>query len=55
MKKLTLMASALSVAGLAIIGMTGGVRAEGPTLSEADFEESKNLYFQRCAGCHGVL
>ena len=26
-----------------------------PTLSEADFEKAKTLYFQRCAGCHGVL
>jgi nitrite reductase (NO-forming)/hydroxylamine reductase len=24
-------------------------------LNEADFETSKSLYFQRCAGCHGVL
>ena len=26
-----------------------------PTLSEADFDKAKSLYFQRCAGCHGVL
>ena len=26
-----------------------------PTLTEAQFESSKSLYFQRCAGCHGVL
>jgi len=31
------------------------VAASGPSLSEADFEHSKKLYFQRCAGCHGVL
>ncbi len=24
-------------------------------LSEADFERAKQLYFERCAGCHGVL
>ncbi|MDH5485262.1 MAG: nitrite reductase [Gammaproteobacteria bacterium] len=30
-------------------------KAKQPTMSEADFETSKNLYFQRCAGCHGVL
>jgi nitrite reductase (NO-forming) / hydroxylamine reductase len=24
-------------------------------MSEADFEKAKTLYFQRCAGCHGVL
>ena len=30
-------------------------RAEEPKLSEKAFEHSKTLYFQRCAGCHGVL
>ncbi|RKZ84084.1 MAG: nitrite reductase, partial [Gammaproteobacteria bacterium] len=25
------------------------------SLSDADFEHAKTLYFQRCAGCHGVL
>ncbi len=33
-------------------------KAESPTgveLSEKDFESSKEIYFQRCAGCHGVL
>ncbi len=29
--------------------------AKQPTLSDADFEKAKTLYFQRCAGCHGVL
>ncbi|MDH5767235.1 MAG: nitrite reductase, partial [Gammaproteobacteria bacterium] len=24
-------------------------------MSEADYETAKSLYFQRCAGCHGVL
>ncbi|MBT6810668.1 MAG: cytochrome c, partial [Thiotrichales bacterium] len=28
---------------------------DGPSLSAADFERAKNLYFERCAGCHGVL
>jgi len=26
-----------------------------PELTEAQFESSKALYFQRCAGCHGAL
>ncbi|MGI9385653.1 MAG: cytochrome D1 domain-containing protein [Methyloligellaceae bacterium] len=30
-------------------------RAQEPKLSEKAFEDSKKLYFQRCAGCHGVL
>ncbi len=31
------------------------VSASSPALSEVDFERAKDLYFQRCAGCHGVL
>lgn len=32
------------------------VRTPGaPDLSEAEFEEAKQIYFERCAGCHGVL
>ncbi|MCP3673437.1 MAG: c-type cytochrome [Gammaproteobacteria bacterium] len=27
----------------------------GVELSDADFESAKEIYFQRCAGCHGVL
>ena len=28
---------------------------EGPTLSAAEYDTSTRLYFERCAGCHGVL
>jgi nitrite reductase (NO-forming)/hydroxylamine reductase len=43
-----------------VLGLGGGlstaVAAEAePTLSKEKFEEAKTLYFQRCAGCHGVL
>lgn len=32
------------------------VRTPGaPDLTEAEFEKAKEIYFQRCAGCHGVL
>ncbi|WP_338055936.1 nitrite reductase [Thalassolituus pacificus] len=32
------------------------VRSPGaPDLTEAEFEKAKKIYFQRCAGCHGVL
>ncbi|CAM4180888.1 cytochrome D1 domain-containing protein [Vreelandella rituensis] len=32
------------------------VRTPGaPDLTEAEFERAKEIYFQRCAGCHGVL
>ena len=26
-----------------------------PTVSEAEFQRAKKIYFERCAGCHGVL
>jgi len=29
--------------------------ADGPALSEAEFATATKLYFERCAGCHGVL
>ncbi|MBX6366898.1 MAG: c-type cytochrome [Rhodospirillales bacterium] len=32
-----------------------GAKPGVPTLTAAEFEEAKEIYFQRCAGCHGVL
>ncbi len=29
--------------------------AGAPDMSQADFDAAKEIYFQRCAGCHGVL
>ncbi len=29
--------------------------AEGPVLSDAEFNVATTVYFERCAGCHGVL
>ncbi len=31
------------------------VSTEGPPMSKAEFEQSKTIFFERCAGCHGVL
>jgi nitrite reductase (NO-forming)/hydroxylamine reductase len=49
----------LSTLGLAVSLAAGGlsmsVAAAEPTLSEADFAKAQLQYFQRCAGCHGVL
>ena len=56
MKKRTFSLSALGIAvGLAASGVAVNVSAADPTLSEADFEQAKTIYFQRCAGCHGTL
>ncbi len=32
-----------------------GAKPGEPTLSAEEFERGKQIYFQRCAGCHGVL
>ncbi len=32
-----------------------GVQPGIPALTEAEFGEAKQIYFERCAGCHGVL
>ncbi len=31
------------------------VTPEAPPLTEAEFQHAKKIFFQRCAGCHGVL
>ena len=41
----------MSLAGMSVVAQA----ASKPTLSGKDFEHAKQLYFQRCAGCHGVL
>lgn len=56
MKKLvrkTFMLAALPLAVTA--AFTGTVAAQAPTLSDADKAASGKLYFERCAGCHGML
>ena len=44
-----------AIALLASVFATGPLAAQEPTLSDEDFERAKQLYFERCAGCHGVL
>jgi nitrite reductase (NO-forming)/hydroxylamine reductase len=56
MKNIKHSLSALGLAiGMAAGGISMSVSAAEPTLSEADFEKAQLHYFQRCAGCHGVL
>jgi len=44
-------------APLAITGADteGFVSTEGPRITEDEFAHATQLYFERCAGCHGVL
>jgi nitrite reductase (NO-forming)/hydroxylamine reductase len=56
MKRAAIALSAASlVLGLGLSGMATQTGAAEPTLTEDQFEHAKKLYFQRCAGCHGVL
>ncbi len=55
MKRATLGLSTLALA----MGLSAGGSAmaanQAPTLTPEEFEKAKTMYFQRCAGCHGVL
>jgi len=31
------------------------IESKGPPMTEAEFDQAKQIFFQRCAGCHGVL
>jgi len=58
MRKYILAVSAVAMAaGLAMGSSAPAIAADkaAPTMSKEDFDEAKTLYFQRCAGCHGVL
>ena len=46
--------SILAVTGLTLV-LSGAAYAAEPTLSPEAKEASKKIYFERCAGCHGVL
>ena len=38
-----------------IEGARGFIDSEGPNMTQAEFDSATKVYFQRCAGCHGVL
>ncbi|SEK88325.1 nitrite reductase (NO-forming) / hydroxylamine reductase [Atopomonas hussainii] len=55
MKALQLKTLAWSVAA-ALSAASGIAMANtAPAITEAEFEQGKKIYFERCAGCHGVL
>ena len=35
--------------------MHQSINPKAPPMTKEEFEKAKNIYFQRCAGCHGVL
>jgi nitrite reductase (NO-forming)/hydroxylamine reductase len=36
-------------------GVRGFIDSEGPGITQEEFDTATRLYFDRCAGCHGVL
>ncbi|MCF7981532.1 MAG: nitrite reductase [Pseudomonadales bacterium] len=52
--KLALSAVALTL-GLGVGSAVQAAANTAPTLTPEEFEKAKSMYFQRCAGCHGVL
>ena len=35
--------------------MAGGVQADAPEMSAEELDRAGDIYFSRCAGCHGTL
>ena len=55
MKALQLKTLAWSVAAALSAASGISMANTAPAMTEAEFEQGKKIYFERCAGCHGVL
>ena len=55
MKALQLKTLAWSVAAALSAASSIAMANTAPAMTEAEFEQGKKIYFERCAGCHGVL
>ena len=40
---------------LANVEMYQDINPKAPAMSKAEFDKARQIYFERCAGCHGVL
>jgi nitrite reductase (NO-forming) / hydroxylamine reductase len=40
---------------LADVPMYQDINPKAPRMSQAEFDKARQIYFERCAGCHGVL
>ena len=40
---------------LASVEMYQDINPKAPAMSKAEFDKARQIYFERCAGCHGVL
>ncbi len=53
--RLSRFATLLSTATLAVTVTSGALMAGERVLNDEEFATAKNIFFERCAGCHGVL
>jgi len=37
------------------VDMYQDINPKAPPMTKAEFDKARQIYFQRCAGCHGVL
>ena len=37
------------------VPMRQDINPQAPKMTEAEFDKAKRIFFERCAGCHGVL
>ncbi|HNM56694.1 MAG TPA: nitrite reductase, partial [Thauera aminoaromatica] len=54
MQKKGLIGSAFAM-GVLSLAMSSAWAQEAPKLTAEEMEKGKQIYFERCAGCHGVL
>ena len=40
---------------LGAVEMYQDINPKAPAMSKAEFDQARQIYFERCAGCHGVL
>ena len=52
--RLSSIAAVVMLTGLAVPAMAQD-KPQAPTMTAAEKETAKKIYFERCAGCHGVL
>ncbi|MBS0505823.1 MAG: c-type cytochrome [Proteobacteria bacterium] len=53
--RLSSIAAVVMLSGLAAPAMAQDAKLEAPAMTAAEKEAAKKIYFERCAGCHGVL
>ncbi|MDO8699355.1 MAG: hypothetical protein Q7J75_02875, partial [Rhodoferax sp.] len=53
--RLSSVAAAVMLTGLAVSALAQEKNPEAPLMTASEKDTAKKIYFERCAGCHGVL